>query len=197
MLVRALRFCEVSHFLDGSNPVVLVAAMARNFDKHKSVLVAEADAVSVEADWDAIKFDVRRYRVTCRALRGWARSPPCRCWSGPLGINQTQPAEAVFIGGSWVHLVLRHYGHGTRSPAVQYSGWKRRSSKPRLLKPGRPLRVQLYHVTVNHGEDPIFLFNDKDPKPDLVAATVMDTLIEEEARGFGFQPGDIRNVADA
>jgi hypothetical protein len=60
----------------------------------------------------------------------------------------------------------------------------------------RPLRVQLYYVTVNHGEDPIFLFDEK-ATPDLVSATVIDTLAEEEARGFGFQPGDIRIVTDA
>ena len=60
----------------------------------------------------------------------------------------------------------------------------------------RPLRVQLYYVTVNHGEDPIFLFDEK-ATPDLVSATVIDTLTEEEARGFGFQPGDIRNITDA
>jgi hypothetical protein len=59
------------------------------------------------------------------------------------------------------------------------------------------LRVQLYYVTVNHGEDPISLFYEKDPTPDLVAATVIDTLTEGEARDFGFQHGDIRNVADA
>ena len=58
------------------------------------------------------------------------------------------------------------------------------------------LRVQLYYVTVNHGEDPIFLFDEK-ATPNLVAATVIDTLTEEEARGFGFQPGDIRIVTDA
>jgi hypothetical protein len=60
----------------------------------------------------------------------------------------------------------------------------------------RPLRVQLYYVTVNDGEDPIFLFDEK-ATPDLVSATVIDTLTEEEARGFGFPPGDIRNVTDA
>jgi len=65
-----------------------------------------------------------------------------------------------------------------------------------LVEAGRPLRVQLYYVTVNHGEDPIFLFDEK-ATPNLVAATVIDTLTEEEARGFGFQPGDIRNVSDA
>ena len=65
-----------------------------------------------------------------------------------------------------------------------------------LVEAGRPLRVQLYYVTVNHGEDPIFLFDEK-ATPDLVAATVIDTLTEEEARGFGFQPGDIRIVTDA
>jgi hypothetical protein len=65
-----------------------------------------------------------------------------------------------------------------------------------LVEAGRPLRVQLYYVTVNHGEDPIFLFDEK-ATPNLVAATVIDTLTEEEARGFGFQPGDIRIVTDA
>ena len=65
-----------------------------------------------------------------------------------------------------------------------------------LVEAGRPFRVQLYYVTVNHGEDPIFLFDEK-ATPDLVAATVIDTLTEEEARGFGFQPGDIRIVTDA
>ena len=65
-----------------------------------------------------------------------------------------------------------------------------------LVEAGRPFRVQLYYVTVNHGEDPIFLFDEK-ATPNLVAATVIDTLTEEEARGFGFQPGDIRNVSDA
>jgi hypothetical protein len=65
-----------------------------------------------------------------------------------------------------------------------------------LVEAGRPLRVQLYYVTVNHGEDPIFLFDEK-ATPDLVAATVIDTLTEEEARGFGFQTGDIRIVTDA
>jgi hypothetical protein len=65
-----------------------------------------------------------------------------------------------------------------------------------LVEAGRPLRVQLYYVTVNHGEDPIFLFDEK-ATPNLVAATVINTLTEEEARGFGFQPGDIRIVTDA
>jgi hypothetical protein len=63
-----------------------------------------------------------------------------------------------------------------------------------LVETGHSVRVQLYYVTVNHGEDPIFLFNENDPTPDLVAATVIDTLTEEEARGFGFRPGEIRNV---
>jgi hypothetical protein len=39
--------------------------------------------------------------------------------------------------------------------------------------------------------------NERDVTPDLVTATVIDTLTEEEAEGFGFRPGDIRNVADA
>jgi hypothetical protein len=65
-----------------------------------------------------------------------------------------------------------------------------------LVEAGRSLRVQLYYVTVNRGEDPISLFYEKDPTPDLVAATVIDTLTEGEAREFGFRHGDIRNVAN-
>ena len=66
-----------------------------------------------------------------------------------------------------------------------------------LVEAGRSIRVQLYYVTVNDGEDPIFFFNERDVTPDLVTATIIDTLTEEEAEGFGFRPGDIRNVADA
>jgi hypothetical protein len=37
-------------------------AHKENFDNHKSMLVAEADAVPTEADGDTGGFDVRRYR---------------------------------------------------------------------------------------------------------------------------------------
>jgi len=48
-----------------------------------------------------------------------------------------------------------------------------------LVEAGRSIRVQLYYVTVNDGEDPIFFFNERDITPDLVTATVIDTLTEE------------------
>jgi hypothetical protein len=48
-----------------------------------------------------------------------------------------------------------------------------------LVEAGRSIRVQLYYVTVNDGEDPIFFFNERDVIPDLVTATVIDTLTEE------------------
>ncbi len=52
-------------FFDGYNRVVLVSAMAHkeDLDNHKSMLLAEADAVPAEADGDTGGFDVRRWRV--------------------------------------------------------------------------------------------------------------------------------------
>jgi hypothetical protein len=64
-------FVKSAIFLDGYNRVVLFSAMAHkeNFDIHKSMLLAEA-----EADGDTGGFDMWRCRVvsdvTCRALSG-------------------------------------------------------------------------------------------------------------------------------
>jgi hypothetical protein len=76
--------------------------------------------------------------------------------------------------------------------------WMQTSIIKAILKEaGKPLRVQLYYVTVNDGEDPMVVFNEQDVTPDLVSAMEIDDLTQEEAAGFGFVAGEVRNVSDA
>jgi hypothetical protein len=67
-----------------------------------------------------------------------------------------------------------------------------------LTEAGRPLRVQLYYVTVaTDADDPLSVFDGQDNTPDTVSAYVIHTLSEAEAEGFGFASGEVRDVANA
>jgi hypothetical protein len=66
-----------------------------------------------------------------------------------------------------------------------------------LREANRPLRVELYYVTVEKGADPLVALEAMDFTPDLVSPFIIHTLPEDEAIGFGFKEGEIRNVIDA